>query len=313
MKLNYDLNLLRTFHALYLEQNVTRAGERLHLSQPSVSAALSRLRELFNDPLFIRDRQRMRPTEKADHLFPTIEAALTDLDGLINSERHFDHTTESRHFEIAANDYFEVLILPQLATILREQAPGITLQVRRLSQDMSEAGVMSGTTDLAFGRQVDPPENLVVREVITEGIDCLVGNGHPLLERLDNEGRMTKADFEQHAHVLVQPHTRLKSGIFKQLEGQGLKREVALAVTYFMAVPSLLERSPLIASLPTGLCQHFCRQFAVTRVAPPLAFASFPFHLSWHRRYQKDPAHRWIREQIIECCQRLAEGQQVLP
>ncbi|QFT84301.1 HTH-type transcriptional regulator SyrM 1 [Halomonas sp. THAF12] len=307
MKLNYDLNLLRTFHALYLEQNVTRAGERLHLSQPSVSAALGRLRELFNDPLFIRDRQRMRPTEKADHLFPVIEAALTDLDGLITSERDFSPATEQRHFEIAANDYFEVLILPALAGVLREQAPGITLQVRRLSQDMSEAGVMSGTTDLAFGRQVDPPDNLVVREVIREGIECLVGNGHPLLERLEGNGQMTRDDFERYAHVLVQPHARLKSGIFKQLEGQGLRREVALAVTYFMAVPALLERSSLIASLPTGLCQHFRRQFGVTPVAPPVAFDAFPFHLSWHRRYQKDPAHRWLREQIIACCRTLPD------
>lgn len=268
MKLNYDLNLLRTFHALYLEQNVTRAGERLHLSQPSVSAALGRLRELFKDPLFIRDRQRMRPTETADHLFPVIEAALTDLDGLITSERDFSPATEQRHFEIAANDYFEVLILPALASVLREQAPGITLQVRRLSQDMSEAGIMSGTTDLAFGRQVDPPDNLVVREVILEGIECLVGNEHPLLERLKGNGQMTRDDFERYAHVLIQPHTRLKSGIFKQLESQNLKRKVALAVTYFMAVPALLEGSSLIASLPTGLCQHFRRQFAVTPVAP---------------------------------------------
>ncbi|MAY70078.1 MAG: LysR family transcriptional regulator [Halomonas sp.] len=305
MKLNYDLNLLRTFHALYLEQNVTRAGERLHLSQPSVSAALGRLRELFNDPLFIRDRQRMRPTEKAEHLFPTIEAALTDLDGLINSEREFSPATEQRHFEIAANDYFEVMILPVLAEALRQQAPGITLQVRRLSQDMSEAGVMSGTTDLAFGRQVDPPENLVVREVIREGIECLVGEGHPLLERLEDDGRMARADFEHYAHVLVQPHTRLKSGIFKQLKDQGLRRDVALAVTYFMAVPALLERSLLIASLPAGLCRHFRRQFAVTPVPPPVRFDPFPFHLSWHRRYQKDPAHRWLREQIIACCHML--------
>ena len=116
---NYDLNLLRAFTALYSERNVTRAASLANISQPAMSNLLARLRDLFNDPLFIRDRYGISPTEKADQLFPGIQRSLQHLDTLVRAERVFEPATTRRQFALCVNDYFEFILLPTLIRRVR--------------------------------------------------------------------------------------------------------------------------------------------------------------------------------------------------
>ena len=301
--MRYDLNLLKAFDALYKEQNVTRAAERINISQPAMSAVLTRLRDLFHDPLFIRDKFGMSPTEKAKSIHPTIEKALDDLDSLVFSEQQLDLSQEERTFEIAANDYFQVVILPELMKRIREKSPFLKIITRPYLQDLAESGIMAGQTDLAFGRIHEPPNNLVVRQVMSENIACLAwGKNTKINEQL------TLKLFEELQHVIVKPLGKLKTGIFRTLKEKHIKRDIACSVLNFHGLPSLIEGTDYIALLPRHLCIEFTKSSTLSMHELPVEIRGFedfndiPFHLAWHRRYQKDPAHQWVRQQIIECC-----------
>jgi DNA-binding transcriptional LysR family regulator len=295
--IKYDLNLLKAFDAIYKERNVTRAAERISISQPAMSATLTRLRDLFNDSLFIRDKFGVAPTEKAIAIHPDIERALDTLDCVVQSEQFFDPATESRTFTIAANEYFQIVILPSLLTYLRQHAPNICIVCSRFTQDLSDTGMMTGGTDLAFGRISNPADNLIVRQVITENVACLVSQTHSTIKH-----RLSVQQFEKFSHVVIQPHGKLKTGLFQGLESKKIQRRVACVVTHFHVVSGLLVDSDYIAVLPRRICQLFAENKQLKQLDLPVELDDFPFHLAWHRRYQKDPAHLWLRNQIMAGC-----------
>ncbi|MGH1486870.1 MAG: LysR family transcriptional regulator [Cellvibrionaceae bacterium] len=296
--MKYDLNLLKAFDALYKERNVTRAAERINISQPAMSAVLGRLRELFNDPLFIRDKFGVAPTEKSIEIHPTIERALDELDSLVQSEQVLDLSSEKRTFNIAATDYFQLLILPLLMQRIRQQAPNIRIITSVFRQDITETGMMTGQTELAFGRLTDPPDSLIVRHAIDEGFACLVSKDHPVIKN-----HLTLKQLEKFQHVVVQPRGKLKTGIFRILEERNIKRNIACTVTHFHGISDLITGTDYIVLLPQRIAEKFAKNKGLRLVSVPDTFETFPFHLSWHRRNQKDPAHQWLRNQILECCQ----------
>lgn len=299
--MRYDLNLLRAFDALYQEQNVSRAAQSIGLSQPAMSAALSKLRTLFNDPLFIRQRYGVVPTEKAQSLHKGIAEALANLDEVVRQEQQFDPARSTQKIEIAANDYFELLFVPTLLSRLRSEAPHIQLSISTLAQDVRETGVMSGQTQLAFGRLSDPPDNLIMREAVHEKLACLVSDTPS-----NHRTRLTVSDYQEAKHVVVKPSQHLKTGIFQLLEQHKIHRKIVCEVTRFHAVADLITNSNLIATLPRAVCQHLALQSGLKMLPMPIEVGTFPFHLAWHRRYQKDPAHKWLREIVLDCCQKHA-------
>lgn len=296
--IKYDLNLLKAFDAIYKERNVTRAAERISISQPAMSAVLNRLRNLFNDPLFIRDKFGVAPTEKATTIHPDIERALDILDSLVQSEQLFTPLTEKRTFTIAANEYFQIVILPPLLQYLRQHAPNIRINCSTFTQDLSNTGMITGGVDLAFGRISDPADNLVVREAMKESLACLVSQKHSTIKH-----RISVQQLEKFSHVVVKPYGKLKTGVFQSLSSQKIKRNVACTVTHFHMVTNLLIDSDYIAILPQQLCNLFTQNKQIKQLKPPIDLGEFPFHLAWHRRYQNDPAHQWLRQQIMTCCE----------
>jgi len=301
--MRYDLNLLKAFDALYKERNVTRAAELINVSQPAMSAILARLRELFHDPLFIRDKFGMSPTEKARYIHPVLEKALSELDSVVFGEQELDLRNEKRTFSIAANDYFQMVILPRVLTCIREQAPLIKIMSLPYLQDMADNGIMSGQTDFAFGRHYDPPENLVAVQAMTDNLACLASINN---SRIGDDTKISLALFEELQHVVVKPAGKLKTGIFKILQKYNIKRDTACTVSNFNSVPGIVENTNYLAVLPKRLCQQLAKSHSLRVYELPTKIANlrdFPFHLSWHRRYQNDPAHRWLRQQILQCCQ----------
>lgn len=300
--MKYDLNLLKAFDALYKERNVTRAAQRINISQPAMSAVLTRLRELFNDPLFTRDKFGVSPTEKAVSIHPAIESALDTLDSVVQGLQSFDPLTEKRTFEIAADDYFQIVILPELLKRIREHAPNIKIICSTFTQDLADTGIMSGNTDFAFGRIFNPPENLIVRHAITDTVCCLISSHHSFINK-----RIGIKQFEACQHIVIKPQGHMKTGLFQQLEARNLKRDIACVVTNFQQVPALLIESDYIALLPKRVCHRFSQDENLRLLQPPFELDEFSLHLGWHRRYQKDPAHQWLRNQISECCQSAAD------
>ena len=295
--IKYDLNTLKAFDAIYKERNVTRAAERINISQPAMSAILTRLRDLLNDPLFIRDKFGVTPTDKAMTIHPEIERALDILDSVVQGEQRFTPLTEKRTFTIAANEYFQIVILPPLLRHLREYAPNIRIDCSTFTQDLEDTGMVTGGTDLAFGRISDPADSLIVQQTMTESLACLACASHSTIKQ-----RLSIQQLEKCSHIVVQPYGKLKTGVFQPLSTQKIERNIACTVTHFHLVNDVLIDSDYIAILPKQLCDIFSQRKNIKQLSLPVDLGEFPFHLAWHRRYQKDPAHQWLRQYIMSFC-----------
>ncbi len=299
--MRYDLNLLPIFVALMQERSVTRAAERLGMTQPALSNALSRLRTTFQDQLFIRERYGIQPTPVAVELAPVIAEALARLDDAVLGQQEFDPATAERLLTVAPNGYVELVLVPSLVARLRVVAPGITLRLIPYNNDLAETGVVSGTTALVLGRVIDPPDSLVVQHLLDEGFACVVRAGHP-----DISSNITRDEFERLRHVNVVPPGRMRAGLFQALARQQLKREVAISVTNFFAVAEMVAVTDYCATLPGLVCRRLAHDPRLKVLPPPVDLGTFPVEMAWHVRYRHDPAHRWLRSLIGEVAMELA-------
>jgi DNA-binding transcriptional LysR family regulator len=293
--MKFDLNLLPIFLTLMDERNVTRAAERLGMTQPALSNALNRLRDTMRDPLFIRERYGMKPTQMAEELAPVVRAALTSLEDMIGGQQTFDPALATRQFTIAPNSYVEFVLMPEIVARLRKVAPGIRLRLTPFGNDLVETGAVSGATEMVLGRIVDPPDNMVVQHLMDDGLACVVRRDHPEIG-----DQLSQAQYEGMRHVNVLPPGRMRAGLFQALQQRGVKREVAVSVTHFLAVPEMVAVSDYCATLPRQICRRLARDERLKILPAPVDLGTFPVELAWHVRYRSDPAHRWLRSLIAE-------------
>ncbi|MBN2973459.1 LysR substrate-binding domain-containing protein [Sphingomonas sp. TX0543] len=293
--MRYDLNLLPIFVALMEERSVTRAAERMGMTQPALSNALSRLRLMLQDQLFVRERYGIQPTPIALELAPLIAEALAQLDDAVLGQQAFDPAQAERLFTIAPNGYVEFVLVPAVVARLQKVAPGIKLRLTPYGNDLVETGVVSGTTALVLGRIVDPPDNLVVQHLMDEGLACAVRADHP-----DVGDAMTREQFETMKHVNIVPPGRMRAGLFQALAQQQLKRDVAISVTNFFAVAEMVAVTDYCATLPSLICRRLMHDPRLKILPAPVDLGSFPVEMAWHVRYRHDPAHRWLRTLIGE-------------
>lgn len=293
--MRYDLNLLPIFVALMEERSVTRAAERMGMTQPALSNALSRLRQMLQDQLFVRERYGIQPTPIALELSPLIAEALAQLDDAVLGQQAFDPAHAERLFTIAPNGYVEFVIVPAVLARLEKVAPGIKLRLSPFGNDLAETGVVSGTTALVLGRIVDPPDNLVVQHLMDEGLACAVRADHPAIG-----DAMTREQFETMKHVNIVPPGRMRAGLFQTLAQQQLKRDVAISVTNFFAAAEMVAVTDYCATLPSLICRQLMHDPRLKVLPAPVDLGSFPVEMAWHVRYRHDPAHRWLRALIGE-------------
>ena len=275
------------------ERSVTRAAERVGMTQSALSNALARLRTVLQDPLFIRERHGMRPTPVALELAPVIAEAVARLDETVLGQQGFDPAKAERLLTIAPNDYVELVLVPAVVARLQEVAPGIKLRLIPYGNDLAETGVISGTTALTIGRIVDPPDNLIVQHLLGEGLACVVRAEHP-----DVRDSITREQFERLEHVSIVPPGRMRAGLFQALAQQGLRREVAISVTNFLAAAEIVAVTDYYATLPKLLCRRLAHDPRLRVVHAPVDLGTFPVEMAWHVRYRHDQAHRWLRSLI---------------
>lgn len=298
--MRYDLNLLPIFVALIEERSVTRAADRLGMTQAALSNALSRLRTLLQDPLFIRERYGMQPTAKAKVLAPTLAQALAAMDTVVLGQQAFEPSRADQIVTIAANSYVEFVLVPTLVVRLSALAPGIRLRTLPYGTELAETGVISGTTAMALGRISDAPDNLIVQHVADDGLACVVRANHPLIG-----SRITRAQYEGLKHVNVVPPGRLRAGLFQALDRQGLQREVVASVTHFASIPEIVAATDYCATLPQLICRQLSQDARLKVLPSPVDLGTFPLHMAWHVRYRQDPAHIWLRALVAEVARSL--------
>lgn len=288
-----DLNLLVTLDVLLAEHNVTRAAERLNFSQPSVSVHLAKLREIFDDPLLLPGPRGMRPTARAEELREPLRQALEALERAVAPASPFDPAQARDTWRVAATDYGEsAILLPALAG-LRAAAPGTRIAVVEMVPSRIAKQAELGDIDLAFHTAEGSPLNLRRRTLFAERYVLAGRAGHPRLKR-----RPTLKQFCTLDQVIVSPDGGGFSGVTDDALAQhGLARRVVLSVPHFLFLRSVLESTDLVAMLPERLVGN---SSTLQVVDAPLEVPGYEMAMLWHERSHRDPAHQWLREQIVK-------------
>lgn len=286
-----DLNLLVTLDALLAEHNVTRAAERLHLSQPTVSVQLAKLRGALGDPLLLPGPRGMRPTARAEALREPLRHALEGLAQAVAPASPFDPAKATQTWRLAASDYSEsTIVLPALSG-LRVVAPGTRVAVLGVIPSRIEKQAEQGEIDLAFHTTEGAPPGLRQRALFTERYVLVGRAGHPRLKR-----RPTLAQFCSLDHVIVSPDGGGFYGVTDDALAQaGLTRNVVLSVPHFLLVMSAVASTDLVAMLPSRLVRNVG---ALRVMEPPVEVPGYEMSMLWHERVHRDPAHRWLRDHI---------------
>jgi len=289
----FDLNLLRVLDALLRECNVSRAAERLSLSQPAVSNALNRLRVLLDDPLLVRVGRAMQPTPRAQALAGPIRAALQQIEQSLSAGEVFDPAHSKQQFKIAVTDYVELICMPRLIEQLSRLAPGIRIDIHHLSPSLPGDALDKGELDLVLGRFEEIPARFARRHWMSETLLLAVREGHALLP-----GELDLPRFLALSHLWV--HGGQTRGMVDQwLTEQGLSRTITYTTPNYLQAAHIVATSELAAVLPSQLAQHFAQLLPLRLYELP--FVLGPFHLEIVHLGQRlrDPALQWLVEQIM--------------
>lgn len=295
-----DLNLLVVFQAMVDERSVTRAGEALGLSQPAMSAALSRLRELLGDTLFVRSGREMQPTPRALELAAPVRRVLDSISSDILQRAGFDPASAEKLFTIVTPDIGEVNIVPPLLGRLAQQAPRVTLRTIARTPQTTGPVLESGQAELALGHFPDLHKAGFFRQKLgTVPFVCLVSKRHPTIGE-----RMTAEQFLSASHALVHPDGRGRD-VDKWLSPTQAQRRTVVEVAHFMSLLPILENSDLIASVPRDIARICVRHAELRIVEMPMKAPTITIYLFWHQRFHKDPAHVWFRGEVFALCKEL--------
>ncbi len=289
-----DLNLLPIAVALYDELSVSRAARRLGVSQPAVSRALRRLREMFDDPLFVRRPSGITPTPRAHSIVRAIRPTLDRLQHDLVTDEHFDPLTSTRPINFAISDVAELAFFPSVIEHFRRHAPKCQVRAVSLSDSQLTDGLESGDGDVAAG---DYPtlaaRSFRHRRLSRHGFACLMRAGHPLWKR-----RLTVAAYLAAEHIVIRADGRSQELLERYIDRRHLRRKAAVYTSHVLSVPFIVMESDLLATLPYAVVTRFTSLMSSVVAALPPFDISYDLKLYWHRRFDNEPRSRWLREQL---------------
>ncbi|HVI88613.1 MAG TPA: LysR substrate-binding domain-containing protein [Dongiaceae bacterium] len=285
-----DFNLLIVFETLMHERSVTKAAEKLFLGQPAISAALTRLRGLFDDPLFVRSGRIMEPTARAQEIFQHLSPALDTIATAISRSTEFDPATAKAVFRIGLSDDVEFGLLPPLIRRLRTEAPGVVLVIRRANYLLMPGLLASGEISVGVSYTIDLPANAKRKTVRRTRVKMLRADAIP--------GKLSLDDFCARPHAMVSFAGDLSGYIDEELARLGRTRQVVLAVPQFNGLGTLMAGTDLLASVPDYAAAVLASAGGLRIEDHPLDLPSFELHMAWRGAHDTDPAERWLRNRI---------------
>lgn len=290
-----DLNLLIAFDAIFTEGGITKAADKLHLSQPAVSHALARLRELFDDPLFERNGRRMVPTPKARGLIGTVQRSLRDLQIMFNDLERFDPASSEKTFTLGMRDLLEASVLPELASQLVDRAPHIDISSVRLARPELEAELAAGVLDVAIDVLQPVSDAIHVRRIAQDRMVVVARQGHPHIGR-----KFTLEQYLSQNHIQLSSRRSGQSFEDVELSRLGIHRHIRIRCQNAYAAFRILSETDFLLTIAENYARSLAPQFNAQIVPLPLATAPFDAYLYWHRNVDNDPGNVWLREQIME-------------
>lgn len=295
-----DLNLVRVFDALMLERSVTRAGERIGLSQPAVSAALNRLRHLFDDALFVRQGNEMIPTPRAQDLAARARDALAAIEEMVRSVRPLEPARLDRTFTLIGADFFSMLLMPHLARKVAEGAPNVRLRLLDSARGDVARLLLDNAVDMALERPLDMPEWISSTLLFHAPFVVVASSRNAALAGSAEGDEMPLDVFIRLPHAIRSIDGSMSGMVDAALAERGLARSVRLALPHFQGVALAVAAGEHIAALPEQFARSVKASLGLRTFAPPIPIPVPEVNLYWHARHDDDPAHRWMRGQILE-------------
>jgi DNA-binding transcriptional LysR family regulator len=288
-----DLNLLAVFQAIYAERHLTRAGNRLGLTQPAMSHALNRLRGLFDDALFVRTAAGMEPTPRAHQIAEPVGAALAQVRRALARPDRFDPATARQAFRLSMLDYETAVVVPPLAACFAATAPGIDLRIRHARRTDALDLLDRNELDVALGLFDDLPARFEPRALFDESFAVIARADHP-----DLSGGLTLDAYVRLPHLLVSFDGTPHGTIDDVLAREGLARRVALTLPYFLTAPLVIAATDMIATLPARIAALFRQTHGIAVLPLPVTLRGYTLSAVRHRRSAGDPAVQWLLDTL---------------
>jgi LysR family transcriptional regulator, mexEF-oprN operon transcriptional activator len=289
-----DLNLLRVFDAVARERHVTRAAQRLHLSQPAVSNALTRLRQALNDELFLRRPGGVEPTELALSLAQPVAEVLDRLRETLASHAPFDPASSDRVFTAGLSEYAEAVLAPPLLAHLAVEAPGCLLAIRHADRVNALQMLEQDEAQLVIGMLGEPPSLYTRLRLLPEAFVVLMRPGHPLAE-----GEMTVERFAAWPHLLHSPNGSLDGALDQPMREAGFPRRLGAVVAHLSAVPAILMQTDMVMALSRRLARQLATSQGLVLRPCPVEVPHMRLSLIFHRRFEADQGHAWLRRLLL--------------
>lgn len=289
-----DLNLLTVFDALFRERSVTRAAHALGMTQSATSHAVNRLRAFFDDPLFVKTKEGMSPTRKAESLRASVLDVMATVRQDILAAARFDPMGARRVFTLCMTDMGELVFLPPLLKQLRTLAPECSVRTLQVPVEQIESLLGSGEADLAIGSIRTVPEGLFQQRLFLHSFVTVLHRDNPV-----PGPRLSPQAFEALPQIAVSLTGHTAEAYDNVVEQQGLQRKIAVTTPHFLTVPFLIKHNPeLVATVPLELAHAFEEYGFLRTIEVPFSLPPFALHQHWHPRFHKDPAIVWLRELI---------------
>jgi DNA-binding transcriptional LysR family regulator len=305
---SFDLNLLICFDVLMRERNVSRAAEKMNISQPAMSNSLKRLRQHFGDPLLVRTSNGMEPTEKALTLEPLVRQSLMSAEEALSPRETFDPKSSRRIFRLLVSDYAEGTLISVLVAHLQKYAPKIALDILTLS-DGSFQDLEKGAIDLAINRFDSIPQSFYKRLVWEDSFSCLLVKGHPLTLNNNLE------NYLKHEHIWVSKtgigvgtgmsQTSDRGWVDNALAELGHERKISVFTRHYQIIPLLIKQTNLIATMPTRAALLYKDDPELEIIEPPFTIPPIEINMVWSPILHHNSAHRWMRQTLVELAEKL--------
>ncbi|GGG98043.1 LysR family transcriptional regulator [Silvibacterium dinghuense] len=291
---NLDLNLLMPLYALLKERSVTRAAQQVNLSQPAMSRAFERLREVLGDELLVGRRGRYELTARGSTLLRELELLLPRLERLWAGER-FSPRHSMERVRLSMTDFAASLLLPRLMLVLAERAPGLRIEVAPPREGSFE-DASAGRVDFIFS-PLAAPSALRVEVLFEEDFVCLVAKAHPFAGK-----QFGLREYLAQGHIVIDTENGRQTLVDRPLAEAGHHRRSVLQVPFFVSGALALEGTRLVLTVPRRLATLAARHARVRTIEPPKEIRGFSYAMSWHPRLEQEPLHAWFREQVREIC-----------
>ena len=293
-----DTYLLKVFCILMAERSVSRTALKLNQSQPAISVALKNLRALFHDPLLVREKGGMVPTERALAIFEHARTALGAIDSMLETEGAFVPEQSRQVFRIGSPDYLAPVFAAAVVGRFRREAPHARLMLHALGPHFDfEQSLAEGRLDVVIGNWPEPPDRMHLSVLLEDEIVCLMSADHPLAGR-----PMDLEDYRKAMHVVPTPYSISQRGMIDTvLTSLRVAREEVVEAQSFMLAPYLLPGTDLIFTTTRHFARYYAGLLPLAIVESPIDFPPMRFYQLWHARNHHAPSHQWLRRLLAEC------------